>query len=189
MRVWLDMHRRSLVLSTVMGGALPMVLLLTSCATTRPDLAGPAPVGEEPTPILAAAPSPSPVALPPRPTAPEPAACTAFVRPGVLKRSAVVRAVDAGIGRWLAGGAEVERKIAKSRFQGWEIRRLYPGDPCYAAVDLRPPDVVIQINGKPIEKPDQAFDVFGSLRTAPELVVDFLRDSRPQKLTLQIADE
>ena len=107
----------------------------------------------------------------------------------MLKRSAVVRVVDAGLGRWLAGGAEVERKIAKSRFQGWEIRRLYPGDPCYAAVDLRPHDVVIQINGKPIEKPEQAFDVFGSLRTVPELVVDFLRDGRPQKLTLQIADE
>ena len=172
-----------------MGGALPLVLLVTSCATTRPDLAGPMPVGEEPTPILAAAPSPSPEAEPPRPPAPEAATCTAFVKSGVLKRSAVVRAVDAGIGRWLAGGAEVERKIAKSRFQGWEIRRLYPGNPCYAAVDLRFQDVVIQINGKPIEKPEQAFDVFGSLRTAPELVVDFLRDGRPQKLTLQIVDE
>jgi type II secretory pathway component PulC len=107
----------------------------------------------------------------------------------VLKRSAVVRVVDAGIGRWLAGGAEVERKIAKSRLQGWEIRRLYPGDPCYLAVDLRPFDVVTQVNGKSIEKPEQAFDVLGSLRTASELVVDFLRDGQPQKLTLQISDE
>jgi S1-C subfamily serine protease len=111
------------------------------------------------------------------------------VKPGVLKRSAVVRVVEAGIGRWLAGGAEVERKIAKSRFQGWEIRRLYSGDPCYATVDLRPHDVVIRVNGKPIEKPEQAFDVLSSLRTAPELVVDFLRDGQPQTLTLQIADE
>jgi type II secretory pathway component PulC len=107
----------------------------------------------------------------------------------VLKRSAVMRVVDAGIGHWLAGGVEVERKIAKSRFQGWEIRRLYPGDPCYAAVDLRPNDVVIEVNGKSIEKPEQAFDVLSSLRTAPALVVDFLRDGRPQKLTLPIAEE
>jgi hypothetical protein len=181
------MHRPSLAISILMSGAIPMALLVTSCATTRPDLVGPAPLGEEPTPVVAAAPSPVPE--PPQPV-PEPAAvCTAFVKSGVLKRSAVVRVVDAGIGRWLAGGAEVERRIAKSRFQGWEIRRLYPGDPCYASVDLRPQDVVIQVNGKPIEKPEQAFDVFGSLRTASELVVDFLRDGRPQKLTLQIADE
>jgi S1-C subfamily serine protease len=172
------MHRRPL--------ALPIALLVTSCATNRPDLAGPAPVGEQPTPIVAAAPSPSPPAEQPPPKS---AGCTAFAKSGALKRSAVVRVVDAGIGRWLAGGAEVERRIAKSRFLGWEILRLYSGDPCYATVDLRPKDVVIQVNGKSIEKPEQAFDVFGSLRTATELVVDFLRDGRPQKLTLQICDE
>jgi S1-C subfamily serine protease len=138
--------------------------------------------------VIAAA-SPSPAAEPPPSPAPEPASCTAFVKPGVLKRSAVVRVVEAGIGRWLAGGAEVERKIAKSHFQGWEIRRLYSGDPCYAAVDLRPLDVVIRVNGKAIEKPEQAFEVLSSLRAASELVVDFLRDGQPQKLTLQIADE
>jgi len=163
--------------------------LVTSCATSRAELAGPAPVGEEPTPMVIASPSPSPAAEPPPPPAPEPARCTAFARPDVLKRSAVVRVVNAGIGRWLAGGVEVERKIAKSRFQGWEIRRLYPGDPCYAGIDLRPNDVVIQVNGKPIEKPEQAHDVLTSLRKAPELVVDFLRDGQPKKLTLPIADE
>jgi hypothetical protein len=170
-----------------MGGAIPIALLVTSCATSKTDLAGPALVGEQPTPIVAAA--PSPVAEPAQPSLPEPAVCTAFAKPGVLKRSAVVRVVDAGIGHWLASGAEVERKIAKSRFQGWEIRRLYPGDPCYAGVDLRPLDVVIRVNGKPIEKPEQAFDVLGSLRTASELVVDFLRDGQPQKLTLPIVDD
>lgn len=181
MRVWWGMYRRIFPLAVVLAGL--------SCATSRPDLASPAPVGEQPTPVVAAAPSPSPAAEPAKPPAPEPAVCTAFVKSGVLKRSAVVRVVDAGIGRWLAGGAEVERKIAKRRFLGWEIRRLYPGDPCYAAVDLRPQDVVIQVNGKPIEKPEQAHDVLTSLRRAPELVVDFLRNGQPQKLTLQIADE
>jgi S1-C subfamily serine protease len=184
MRIWLGMQRRCFALSP---GAIPIALLVTSCATSQTDLAGPAPVGEQPTPIVAAA--PSPVAKPAQPPPPEPAVCTAFARPGVLKRSAVVRVVDAGLGCWLAGGAEVERKIAKRRFQGWEIRRLYPGDPCYAAIDLRPNDVVIQVNGRSVEKPEQAFDVLGSLRTASELVVDFLRDGQPQKLTLQIADE
>ena len=34
-----------------------------------------------------------------------------------------------------------------------------------------------------------SFDVLGSLRTASELVVDFLRDGQPQKLTLPIVDD
>ena len=173
----------------VVSGALFAGLSVVSCATGNTERTSPAAVGEQPTPIAVEPAPPSPAAEPPQPPAPEPATCTAFVKPGVLKRSAVVRVADAGIGRWLAGGAEVERKIAKARFQGWEIRRLYSGDPCYVTVDLRPRDVVIRVNGKPIEKPEQAFDVLTSLRTAPTLVVDFLRDGQPQKFTLQIADE
>ncbi|MGB8299003.1 MAG: hypothetical protein WCG85_26530 [Polyangia bacterium] len=181
------MARRLFALVT--GGAIFAGLLLASCATSNAERIDPVPVGEQPTPIVAAPASPSPAAEPPPPPAPEPVTCTAFVKPGVLKRSAVIRVVDAGIGRWLSGGVEVERRIAKSRFQGWEIRRLYSGDPCYATVDLRPGDVVVRVNGRPIEKPEQAFDVLSSLRTVPELVVDFLRDGQPQKLTLQIVDE
>lgn len=187
MRRWLGMQRRRFALSPGTSWAIPIALLVMACATSKADLAGPPALGEQPAPIVAVAPLPA--AETPAPHAPEPAACTAFVKSGVLKRSAVLHVVDAGIGRWLAGGVEVERKIAKSRFQGWEIRSLYPGDPCYVAVDLRPLDVVIQVNGKPIEKPEQAFDVLGSLRTASELVVDFLRDGQPRKLTLQIVDE
>ena len=160
-----------------------MVGLALSCATGR--MVDPAPVGEQPTPIVPSTP-PAPVV---KPQPPKPAECTAFLKPGVLKRSAVVRVVEAGIGQWLAGGAEVERKIVKARFQGWEIRRLYPGDLCYQGIDLRPADVVTRVNGKPIEKPEQAFDVLNSLRVAPDLVVDFLRAGQPQKLTLTIAND
>ena len=184
MRRWFGMNRRRF--ARVENRVSFALLLVTSCATSNPDLAAPAPlVGEQPTPMAVAA--PAPVAEPPAP--PPPAVCMAFVKPGVLKRSAVVHVVDAGVGHWLAGGAEVERKIAKSRFLGWQIRRLYPGDPCYAAVDLRPDDVVILVNGKSVEKPEQAHEVLTSLRTATELVVDFLRDGKPQKLTLPISDE
>jgi len=171
-----------------LSGACLAMLLATSCATGRPDLAAPEPLGEQPTPIVTTA--PAPVAEPPRPDPLKPPECTAFAKPGVLKRSAVVRVVDAGLGRWLAGGVEVERKLAKGRFQGWEILRLYPGDPCYAAVDLRINDVVTKVNGKSIEKPEQAHDdVLTGLRTASELVVDFLRDGKPHKLTLPISDD
>jgi S1-C subfamily serine protease len=169
--------RTSVVLLPLIGAVAGML----ACATTRPN-AEPLPtVPASPTPMVAAAPAPAP-----EPKAP---ACEAFVRPGVLRRSAVVRVVDAGVGKWLAGGAEVKERLVKARFQGWEIRRLYPGDPCYQLVDLRPGDVVTQVNGKPIEKPEQAFAVLNGLRTDAELLVDYLRDGQAKKLSLTIENE
>jgi S1-C subfamily serine protease len=151
--------------------------LLAACATTPPPAIGP-PLGEGPTPPLAAEPAP-----PPRPT------CTAFVRPGVLRRSSLVRAIGAGLGQWMADGVEVEPRHAQGRFQGWIVRRLYPDDPCYQQVDLQVGDVVTRANGKSIENPDQANEVFSSLRTAPSLVIDLVREGRPRTLTFPIADQ
>jgi type II secretory pathway component PulC len=111
-----------------------------------------------------------------------------FARPGVLRRAALVRTIDAGLPLWLQG-VEGDRVLANHRFQGWLVKSLHPGDPCYQDVDLRSGDVVLRVNGKSIEKPDQAFDVVQSLRTAPAIVVDYLRDGKPRQFTLPIADE
>jgi hypothetical protein len=114
--------------------------------------------------------------------------CEMFAKPGILKRSALVRLLDAGLPRWLQG-VEGDRALANHRFQGWLVKSLHPGDPCYKEVDLRPGDVVQKVNGKSIEKPEQAFDVAESLRSAPALVVDYLRDGRTGRLSIAIADD
>jgi S1-C subfamily serine protease len=111
-----------------------------------------------------------------------------FARPGVLKRTALVRLLDAGLPRWMQG-VEGDRALAKHRFLGWLVKRIYPGDPCYQEIDLRAGDVVQKVNGKSIEKPEQAFDVAESLRTAPALVVDYLRDGKARRLSIAITDE
>ena len=128
---------------------------------------------------------------PPTPAQAEPAppqVCTMFVKPGVLRRTALVRLIEAGLPRWMQG-VEGDRALSNRRFQGWLIKSLYPGDPCYHDIDLRRGDVVQKVNGKSIEKPEQAFDVAESLKTAPAIVVDFLREGKPQRLTLAIVDE
>jgi S1-C subfamily serine protease len=150
-------------------------LLLVACATATPPPAVP----EEPTPTPAARPEPTP----------PPAPCAAFARPGVLRRSAMDRAVRGGLGPWLHGGVVVDPSMEKKRFRGWIIRSLYPRDACYEQVDLRPGDVVLKVNGKAIERPEQASEVFQSLSSAPALVVEFLREGAPMKLTFQIAEE
>ena len=111
-----------------------------------------------------------------------------YSKPSVLKRTAVVRLLDAGLPRWLQG-VEGDRALSKRRFQGWLVKSLYPDDPCYQDLDLRPGDVVQKVNGKPIERPEQAFDVAESLRTAPALVIDYLRDGKPKRLSIEIANE
>lgn len=155
-------------------------LFLSACASTTPELSDPPPVGPAPEPIVAAA---SPAPLPPPPPT-----CTMFAKPGVIKRASLVAVVNAGMARWLQA-VDGDRALANHRFQGWLIKNLHPADPCYAQVDLRRGDVVQKVNGKSIEKPDQAFEVFESLRTAPTLVVDYLRDGKPRQLSLTITDE
>jgi type II secretory pathway component PulC len=101
----------------------------------------------------------------------------------------VDRVVRAGLGPWLHGGVVVDPAMDRKRFQGWIIRSLYPQDTCYQQVDLRPGDVVTKVNGKGIERPEQASEVFQALSSAPALVVEFVREGAPMKLTLPIAEE
>lgn len=160
-----------------------IALLVSSCASTvaqAPPL--------EPTTL---AEPPAPLPPPPVPAKAElapPQPCTIFVKTGVLRRTALVRLIEAGLPRWMQG-VEGDRTLANHRFQGWLIKSLYPGDPCYQDIDLRSGDVVQKVNGKSIEKPEQAFDVVESLRTAPAIVVDFLREGKPQRISIAIADE
>ncbi len=173
----------------VVAGTL---LLASGCGTATSQMAEPAPVGPDPAPIIAA-PPPEPAApVPPASipsVAPPPApTCTMFVKPGVVGRAALVRSIDAGMPRWLQG-VEGDRVLAKHRFQGWVIKSLHPTDPCYREIDLRQGDVVQKVNGKAVEKPDQAFEVFESMRTAPAIVVDYLREGKARQLTLAISDE
>jgi len=111
-----------------------------------------------------------------------------FVKRGLVRRSALVRLIDAGLPRWMQG-VEGDRALANHRFQGWLIKSIYPGDPCYQDIDLHQGDVVQKVNGKSIEKPEQAFDVAQSLKTATAIVVEFLREGKPQRFTIAIADD
>jgi S1-C subfamily serine protease len=174
---------------------LPSVVVLAlGCAVATTEVSDPAPLGPGPAPspiVAVSSPAPAAAIVPPAPVAPPPpppATCTMFAKPGVVQRAALVRVIDAGMPRWLQG-VEGDRVLAKHRFQGWVIKSLHPADPCYQEIDLRPGDVVRKVNGKPIEKPDQAFEVFESARTAPAIVVEYLRAGKTRQFKLAISDE
>lgn len=161
--------------------ALVLVAAGTAVAACRAGVRddGP-PVPEVPTPLVATS-SPAVAAVAPAP----PAACRAFLRPGVLRREVVVHAANAGMGVWLRG-VRVDPLLAKGAFRGWIVRRLHPEDPCFGEIDISPGDVVHKVNGRAVEKPDEASRVFDDLRTAKELIVDYSREGRPMKLVLAI---
>ena len=164
---------------------LALVLLAAGCAAAparAPDPALLEPLGAEPTRAL------PPPRHEPAPAAPTPAStCTDLDARG-LQRAAVARAVDAGFGAWLGTVAVSPVKGPPgNRFLGWRIERL-PDDPCYGRVDLRPGDVVTRINGATLERPEQASDLFQSLRAAGALEVALLRDGVARSFRLPIHD-
>jgi S1-C subfamily serine protease len=163
-------------------------LLLSSCAASVAQAPGPEPSEIAEMPAVQSDSLPPSAPPPAPPTVEEAPPCTMFAKPGVLRRAALIRLINAGLPRWMQG-VEGDRMLANHRFQGWLIKSLYPGDRCYQEIDLHSGDIVQKVNGKSIEKPEQAFDVAESLRTAPAIVVEFLRAGKSQRITLAISDE
>jgi type II secretory pathway component PulC len=102
----------------------------------------------------------------------------------VLERAQVNAVVSQGLGRFLQK-VDVEPSFAGGRFQGFRIVALRPAE-FWQGVNLKPGDVVTQVNGLPIERETQAYDAFQSLRAAPELRVDYLRAGEPRVLLYPI---
>ena len=110
------------------------------------------------------------------------------VRQGVITRAELMPVLDEGLGRFLQN-VQTEPEFHKGAFVGFRIVSLFAGEPAFASLDLRPGDTVTRINGRPIERPEQAIAVWEELRTASVLVVDYRRDGEPQALRFAIVDE
>ncbi len=111
---------------------------------------------------------------------PEPAVPTS------LDRAEVDRVVDAGLGRFLQT-VSVEASVVEGRFRGFRIVEVRPAN-AWRGVDLKVGDVVTAINGKPIERPEQAHEAFMGLKQAQRLVVSFVRAGTQHELVLPIID-
>lgn len=117
---------------------------------------------------------------PPPPPPPEPAVAST----GTLLRSDVNALLDAGFARFLQQ-VDVEPALENGRFRGWRVLALRP-ESFWATVDLRPGDVVVSVNGMPIERETEAFAAFESLRTADRLSVAYVRGREPRSLEYRI---
>lgn len=134
----------------------------------------------------------SPPAQNPAPTAPAPrrSATTkaeAPAPPGHLPRAAVLATLSRGLGAFL-GRLDTEPVVDSGHFRGWRIVRVADRDPMWQGVDLGPGDVVTRVNGKPIERPEQALNAFQGLAIDPQLRVAYERNGKPREIVYVIDD-
>lgn len=125
----------------------------------------------------ATAPSVAPSAAPP----------LAPVSDGTIARSELLPVLDAGLGHFLRG-VRVEASLVEGAFEGYRLTHLYPDDPRFQAIDLRPGDVVLRVNRRPIERPEQAQRVWDELRVASQLLVEYRREGEDRALRFAIVD-
>ncbi len=153
--------------NSAMRLVLLSALLVSACAgqTPEPVAASPAPVAEAPTPVTYSSP----------------------VVQGEIPRDALVGVLELGLGSFLRGVA-TEPHLVEGEFVGFRVVALYPDDPRFAQLDLQPGDVVTRINGQRIERPEQAFEIWSSLRVSSELLVEYLKEGEPRRLRFAIVD-
>ena len=99
----------------------------------------------------------------------------------------MVAALGRGLGD-LLGRVHLEPALVAGKFHGWRIIELKAGDPMWEGTDLAPGDVVTAVNGRPIERPEQAFAAFQTLAVAKELRVTYERGTSRREIVYPIDD-
>jgi type II secretory pathway component PulC len=150
-----------------------IALVALACA----HAASPPPVSEADfdDPLASMKPDAAPVA-PPSVAPPAPA-----LPPGTIARADVNRVLDGGIGKFLRR-VRIKALHDGDRFQGWLVLDVQ------AAMGLVPGDVVLRVNGRVIERPEEAQDVWDSLRKASTLIVTYLHEGQERELRFTISD-
>lgn len=104
-----------------------------------------------------------------------------------IPRFQLHRVIEGGLGRVLQR-LELEPYRVEGGFRGFRVlrSRLYTrsGEP----IDLRPGDVILALNGRSIERPEEAMQAFEALRGEEAIVVSILRDENRDELRIPIVD-
>jgi hypothetical protein len=106
--------------------------------------------------------------------------------PGSIWRDELIDSLNVGLGSFLQH-VEVEASLEDGRFKGFRILQLIP--PGYwEGIDLERGDVVMSVNGMPIERETDAFAAFEALRSAKEIRVALLRAGAPRETVVSIVE-
>ena len=133
---------------------------------------------------LAACHKAAPPAAPP-PAVKAPAVTAAPEAPdGKLRRAEVDQVLLQQGPAWVLRRVISEEVMGRDgKFTGWRMVGL-PEE--WRGIDLKPGDVVMRVNGMPIERPEQAFEAWKSVARLPAIKLTMLRDGAPREVTIPI---
>lgn len=120
------------------------------------------------------------------------AAPAAVSRPeNTIFRSELDRATHGGKPAYLLAQLGPEPYRPGNRFIGWKITSVWPADPdlCGLGCDLAPGDVILTVNGKTLERPEQLSALMADISTVDQLRVKSLRDGKMRDRTYMIAED
>jgi hypothetical protein len=104
-------------------------------------------------------------------------------RNAMVSRSDLNEVLDGGVGRFL-GNVEVAPYLdVRQRFIGWEIVRLK-----LTGVDLRPGDIVLSVNQRKIERPNQVQKIWEDLRDTNAIYLSCRRAGKPFTVRIDVRD-
>jgi S1-C subfamily serine protease len=103
--------------------------------------------------------------------------------PGVT-RAELDHTLAAGPGAFLAR-VHVRAARDASGFRGWELVAL---DPPFDKSDLAAGDVVLRVNGRVVERPEELQAAWDALRSADAITVEYLRGGARRQLRVPVVD-
>lgn len=104
----------------------------------------------------------------------------------VILRSSLLPILDRGFGQFLRA-VPIEAVTSRRRFVGFRILALR--EPFSNVTDLLPGDVILSVNDRSVERPEQALAVWQSLRAADELRVTYSRAGNLAVLRIPIVND
>jgi type II secretory pathway component PulC len=104
---------------------------------------------------------------------------------GQISRSDMNRVLAAGPAALLAQ-VVTDPVRENGRFVGFRIAQFKNGEP--TSIDLKTGDVILLVNGRKIERPENYFQIFEELRVASELRFKILRGGEELELSYSIVD-
>lgn len=118
-------------------------------------------------------------------SAPAKVAAKPHVIAGQIDRKQLSTIVDAGLGRMLQF-VKLAPVMEGKTFLGFRIEEM----PQHASttLGLRQGDIIMRVNGSPISKPTEAFQVWNSLRVVSEVNIEYLREASKHEARIAIVD-
>ncbi len=104
-----------------------------------------------------------------------------------IRRVDLLAILEQGIPRFLQN-IKVEARFSDGRFFGWQVVSLFSDDPRFNQSSVRPGDVVIDVNGRSIERPESLKGLWDGLASASHLSFTVLREGQTYLIKHEITD-